>query len=109
MHLACHRPRGRRPRRLGPGGRKGRDRPKAGLAAGSSGGAYHLGKTPAVCRASYINPRVIEHFEQGRTIAPALDSLRTDATSGSPARRGAVEEAVVRSSPGSVPEAASRT
>lgn len=32
----------------------------------------HLGNTPAVCRGSYIDPRVIERFERGDTIAAAL-------------------------------------
>ena len=31
--------------------------------------AEHLGNTPAVCRASYIDPRVIDRFEEGHTIA----------------------------------------
>lgn len=56
----------------------------------------YLGNTPAVCRASYINPRVIELFEQGRTIADALDRLGDGAVFGSPATQGAVEEAVLR-------------
>jgi DNA topoisomerase IB len=30
--------------------------------------AHHLGNTPAVARASYIDPRVVEHFRRGRTI-----------------------------------------
>jgi len=34
--------------------------------------AEHLGNTPAVCRTSYIDPRVIDRFNEGRTIAPAL-------------------------------------
>lgn len=54
----------------------------------------YLGNTPAVCRASYINPRVIELFEEGRTIAPALDELGADAGFGHPATQGAVEDAV---------------
>ncbi|WP_229907502.1 hypothetical protein [Streptomyces vinaceus] len=33
----------------------------------------YLGNTPAVCRASYIDPRVVELYENGRTVAPALD------------------------------------
>lgn len=31
--------------------------------------AEQLGNTPAVCRSSYIDPRVIDHFEEGTTIA----------------------------------------
>ena len=35
--------------------------------------ARYLGNTPAVCRASYIDPRVLDRFREGVTIAPALD------------------------------------
>jgi DNA topoisomerase-1 len=31
--------------------------------------AEHLGNTPAVCRASYIDPRVFDRFEAGETVA----------------------------------------
>ncbi|HEX3796744.1 MAG TPA: hypothetical protein VHV57_19785 [Acidimicrobiales bacterium] len=34
-----------------------------------------LGNTPTVCRSSYIDPRVIDRFECGDTIAATLDSL----------------------------------
>ena len=34
--------------------------------------AAYLGNTPAVCRASYVDPRVIDRFHAGVTIAPAL-------------------------------------
>jgi DNA topoisomerase-1 len=37
--------------------------------------AEHLGNTPAVCRSSYVDPRVIESFETGETIAPALRKI----------------------------------
>ena len=33
--------------------------------------AQELGNTPAVARASYVDPRVVDHFDQGRTIDPA--------------------------------------
>ncbi|MEU4603556.1 DNA topoisomerase IB [Kribbella sp. NPDC023972] len=35
--------------------------------------ADHLGNTPAVARSSYIDPRVVEQYEEGRTIASAVD------------------------------------
>jgi DNA topoisomerase IB len=35
--------------------------------------AAYLGNTPAVCRASYIDPRVIDRFLAGTTIREALD------------------------------------
>ncbi|MFJ3222168.1 DNA topoisomerase IB [Streptomyces sp. NPDC086783] len=56
----------------------------------------YLGNTPAVCRASYINPRVVELFEEGRTIAPDLDRLGDGAVFGRPATQGPIEEAVLR-------------
>jgi DNA topoisomerase IB len=34
--------------------------------------AEQLGNTPAVCKASYVDPRVVDRFEQGETIADAL-------------------------------------
>jgi DNA topoisomerase-1 len=30
--------------------------------------AAQLGNTPAVCRASYVDPRVVDHYLEGRTI-----------------------------------------
>jgi len=55
----------------------------------------YLGNTPAVCRASYIDPRVFELFEQGRTIAPTLSRLGEHGAFGRPATQGAVEAAVL--------------
>jgi DNA topoisomerase IB len=31
-----------------------------------------LGNTPAVCKASYVDPRVVDHFEHGETVVAAL-------------------------------------
>ncbi|UNO43814.1 DNA topoisomerase IB [Streptomyces sp. MST-110588] len=56
----------------------------------------YLGNTPAVCRASYINPRLFELFEAGRTIAPDLEHLGEGGRFGLPATQGPVEEAVRR-------------
>ncbi len=39
--------------------------------------AEHMGNTPAVARASYIDPRVFERFHQGRTLAPSLEGIET--------------------------------
>ncbi|MFD8415222.1 DNA topoisomerase IB [Streptomyces sp. NPDC059650] len=55
----------------------------------------YLGNTPAVCRASYIDPRVIELYEDGRTIAPALDALGESGLLGRPATQGVAERAVL--------------
>jgi DNA topoisomerase-1 len=56
--------------------------------------AHHLGNTPAVCRASYIDPRVFDRFRDGLTIGGALERLG-DVTFGEPATQGAIEEAVL--------------
>jgi DNA topoisomerase IB len=56
--------------------------------------AAYLGNTPAVARASYIDPRVIERYEQGATIAHALPELGRDAEFGELATQGGAEEAV---------------
>ncbi len=38
----------------------------------------HLGNTPTVARASYVDPRVVDQYERGRTIADAVDKVGTD-------------------------------
>jgi DNA topoisomerase IB len=58
--------------------------------------AEYLGNTPAVARASYIDQRVIELYEQGTTIAPALDLLGEEAEYGELATQGPVGEAVLK-------------
>jgi DNA topoisomerase-1 len=52
-----------------------------------------LGNTPAVCRASYIDPRVIDHFLDGTTIASIageIESRMSSAASGHSAEELAV-------------------
>jgi DNA topoisomerase-1 len=56
--------------------------------------AHHLGNTPAVCRASYIDPRVVDRFDGGLTIGGVLPELAADAE-GWPAVQRVVEEAVL--------------
>jgi DNA topoisomerase-1 len=56
--------------------------------------ARYLGNTPAVCRASYIDPRVFDRFEGGLTIGGVLPELADDTTSW-PELRGTIEEAVL--------------
>ena len=41
--------------------------------------AHYLGNTPAVCRKSYVDPRVIDRFESGWTIWPAIELLADEA------------------------------
>jgi DNA topoisomerase IB len=57
--------------------------------------ADYLGNTPAVARASYIDPRIIDLYEDGRTIAPALGELGKDTHFGDLATRGRTEKAVL--------------
>jgi DNA topoisomerase IB len=40
--------------------------------------AEHLGNTPAVTKKSYVDPRLVEMFERGATIAPTLAELGSD-------------------------------
>ncbi len=54
-----------------------------------------LGNTPAVCRASYVDPRVIAAFESGRTIKATLKRLDPE-RSRDFASREAIERAVLR-------------
>ena len=37
--------------------------------------AHYLGNTPAVCRKSYVDPRLIDNYQSGSTIAGALESI----------------------------------
>jgi DNA topoisomerase IB len=55
--------------------------------------AEQLGNTPAVARKSYVDPRVVELFERGTTIGPALAGIDlADLSDGEV--RGSVERAV---------------
>ena len=56
--------------------------------------AHYLGNTPAVCRTSYIDPRVFDRFRDGLTIGGALDDIG-EVAYGEPATQGAIEEAVL--------------
>jgi DNA topoisomerase IB len=58
--------------------------------------AGYLGNTPAVARASYIDPRVIRLYENGRTIAAVLGDLGQDSDFGDLATRGRAEGAVLK-------------
>jgi DNA topoisomerase IB len=56
--------------------------------------AYYLGNTPAVARASYIDPRTFERYQDGITIAGALPDLGEAGDEGT-AIQGDVEAAVL--------------
>jgi DNA topoisomerase-1 len=55
----------------------------------------HLGNTPTVARSSYVDPRVIERFEEGRTVLPALRRTGFPDPSDD-AGRAVIERSVVR-------------
>ena len=58
--------------------------------------AYYLGNTPAVARASYIDPRVFDRYRGGVVISSAaLADLGDVQEIGEPAFQGAIEEAVL--------------
>ncbi|HEU0079134.1 MAG TPA: hypothetical protein VFQ76_15885, partial [Longimicrobiaceae bacterium] len=71
-----------------------RDRTRA-VTAAMREVAEHLGNTPAVARASYVDPRVIECFERGTTIAAAVRRAGSDDLSDA-AVRPLLERAVLR-------------
>jgi len=36
--------------------------------------AHYLGNTPAVCRSSYVDPRIVDHYHAGATVADVIES-----------------------------------
>ncbi|MCP2258043.1 DNA topoisomerase IB [Streptoalloteichus tenebrarius] len=75
-----------------PESRRGRRR---AVANALSDVAEELGNTPAVCRKSYVDPRVLEAYERGLTIRPAV--LRIGSTELTrPEVRDSLERAVLR-------------
>ena len=57
--------------------------------------ARYLGNTPAVARASYIDPRVLDRFADGETIDHALVSAAAERPEEGTAIQGPVEDAVL--------------
>ncbi len=56
--------------------------------------AHYLGNTPAVCRSSYIDPRLFDRYRSGLTIAGALERIGDVDALGEPAHQG-IEQAVL--------------
>jgi DNA topoisomerase I len=56
--------------------------------------ARYLGNTPAVCRASYIDPRIFDRFDGGLTIGGVFERLPDDPADW-PEVQGPIEEAVL--------------
>ena len=81
-----------------PGSQKARRRT---ITAAVKEVAAELGNTPAVARASYIDPRLLDRYEEGVTIGPALGGVGPSDDDGSnggavdPAFRDTVEDAVL--------------
>ena len=57
--------------------------------------AHYLGNTPAVCRASYIDPRVFDAFQAGVTIGGVLTELAEGEPGELPIHQPEVERAVI--------------
>ena len=71
------------------------DRAKA-VTAAIAEVAEILGNTPAVCRASYVDPRVISRYKRGETIRDELERLAAKGTRRDFADREGIERAVVQ-------------
>ncbi len=56
--------------------------------------ADYMGNTPAVCRSSYIDPRIVDRFRAGETVAGAIQDLE-HATENWPEQQSRVESAVL--------------
>jgi DNA topoisomerase I len=77
-----------------PARRRSRTARKRAMTRAINETARYLGNTPAVCRASYIDPRVFDRFEGGLTIGGVLPELAGEASSW-PDVQGTIEEAVL--------------
>jgi len=55
-----------------------------------------LGNTPAVARKSYVDPRIVERFENGRTVAATLRRIGADPAGWDSAAHDRLERAVVK-------------
>ncbi|NUR28593.1 MAG: DNA topoisomerase IB [Catenulispora sp.] len=58
--------------------------------------AEYLGNTPTVCRASYIDRRVVDRYLNGETVEMRLEELGKATPEGNPATHGPAEKAVLR-------------
>ncbi|MGI8627942.1 MAG: DNA topoisomerase IB [Geodermatophilaceae bacterium] len=68
---------------------------KRAVAAAMRAVSEYLGNTPTVARASYVDPRVIDLYEDGITISPALRVVRDDISLGDGVTHGHIERAVL--------------
>ena len=77
----------------GPAGQSSKTARKRAVSRAVKEVSHYLGNTPAVCRASYIDPRVFDRFDSGLTISGVLPQLGDEADLAS--IHGQVEEAVL--------------
>ena len=71
--------------------------------------AHYLGNTPAVCRKSYVDPRVVDRYQAGVTIAETLSQVGDASDTAVSAIQGDIEDAVLElleDAPDAVAEAA---
>jgi DNA topoisomerase-1 len=68
---------------------------KRAIATAMKDVASHLGNTPTVARASYVDGRIIDLYSDGRTIARALTRIDR-LPDGDPRRQASLERAVLR-------------
>ncbi len=61
-----------------------------------AGVAFFLGNTPAVCRQSYIDPRIIDSFSVGQTIERTLQQVDLPEKVFDPKTQRTIERAVIR-------------
>jgi DNA topoisomerase IB len=80
---------------VSPGGGTSESARKRAVARAVRGVSQYLGNTPAVARTSYIDPRILDLYDDGVTVAPTLEHLGEDGRLGQLATQGAVEEAVL--------------
>jgi DNA topoisomerase IB len=57
--------------------------------------AHYLGNTPAVCKASYIDPRVFDAYDGGLIVRPALEEAAARPGEGPAIHQPRLEEAVI--------------
>jgi DNA topoisomerase-1 len=79
----------------GPSARTSESRRKRAISRAVQEVASYLGNTPAVARASYIDPRLFDRFNAGYTIEPALGLMVARDDQDELPIQGPVEEAVI--------------
>ncbi|GAA0799692.1 DNA topoisomerase IB [Spirilliplanes yamanashiensis] len=77
------------------GGRRTRTAQRRAVGRAMKEVSEYLGNTPTVARASYVDPRVIDLFGSGTTIAPTLEELGGPPEPADAAAQEAVEAAVL--------------